>query len=115
MFCCGHTGTADDFNVFVTRSNAVIYELIFAAELQHPVTLNVTYTSENGESEYKIPDVRYNNTNTITYREITSELPYRVYHVSIALVAVNGSQRISGPSTSHDSIIGTYAISIDNV
>ena len=95
--------------MIISRENDVIYELLFSVELQNPVTLNITYTNERGQSESRIPDVGYNNTRTIAYREIVGQLPYEVYHVSIALIGVNGSQRIMGPPTVRDEIVGMYS------
>ena len=94
--------------MIISRENDVIYELVFPVELLNPVTLNITYTSEGGDPQSRIPDVRYDNTRTITYREIVSQLPYEVYHVSIALIGVDGSQRIVGPPTIRGEIVGMY-------
>ena len=96
--------------MIISRENDVIYELLFSVELQNPVTLNITYTNEGGESQSRIPDVGYNNTRTIAYREIVSQLPYEVYHVQIALIGVNGGRRIMGPPTIQEEIIGMYNI-----
>ena len=104
--CMYYTGTADDIDVIVSRDNDIIYELEFPTEIQHPVTLNITYTSEEGATDCRVPNIRYNNTRTISYKEIVSEVPFPVYFVSIALVGVNGSQRITGPSTASGEKIG---------
>ena len=95
--------------MIVSQENDVIYELVFPVELLNPVTLNITYTNEGGESQSRIPDVGYNNTGTITYREVNRP-PYEVYHVSIALIGVDGSRRIMGPSTIREERVGTYNV-----
>ena len=46
---------------------------------------------------------------TITYREV-DEPPYEVYHVSTALIGVDSSQRIMGPHTIREEVIGMYNI-----
>lgn len=99
-------GTADDIDVIVSRDGDVIYELVFPVEIQYPVTLNITYTSDKGEIDSTIPDIRYSNTRTISYKDTASELPFAVYYVSIALIGVNGSERITGPPTTNGQIIG---------
>ena len=100
------TGTADEINVIETRANDVIYELTYPAELLHPVTLNITYMSPNrGQTKSRISEVTYNNTKTITYKEVRSELPFSVYYVSFALVALNGSERIVGPESPANTLI----------
>ena len=105
-------GTADDIDVIVSRDGDVIYELVFPIEIQHPVALNITYTNERGEVDSTIPDIRYSNTKTISYRDTASELPFAVFYVSIALIGVNGSERIAGPSTASQQIIGKWQRSI---
>ena len=99
-------GTADNIDVIVSRDGDVIYELVFPIEIQHPVALYITYTSERGEIDSTIPDIRYNNTKIISYKDTAGELPFAVYYVSIALIGVNGSERITGPPTANEQIIG---------
>ena len=70
------------------------------------MNLNITYTSEGGETKFTIPDIKYISTKTISYKEIAKEPPFAAYYVSIALVAVNGSQRITGPATESREKIG---------
>ena len=102
-------GTANDIDVIVSRDNKdIIYEMDFSVELQNPVALNITYTNEDGETDSRIPDIAYNNTRRITYREIPGQLPFDVYYVSIALLGVNGSQLITGPPTTSPEKIGRY-------
>ena len=105
-------GTADDIDVIVSRDGDVIYELVFPIEIQHPVALNITYTNERGEVDSTIPDIRFSNTKTISYRDTASELPFAVFYVSIALIGVNGSERIAGPSTASQQKIGKWQRSI---
>lgn len=97
--------------MIVSRENDVIYELVFPVELLNPVTLNITYTDGGGKTQSRIPQVGYNNTGTITYREV-DQPPYEVYHVSIALVGVDGSRRIMGPPTIREEVIGMYNIHV---
>lgn len=99
-------GTADSIDVIVSRDKDIIYELKFPIEIQHPVNLNITYTSEGGKTDFTIPDVKYISTRTISYKEDVNELPFAAYYVSISLVAVNGSQRITGPATESREKIG---------
>lgn len=100
---------ADSIDVIVSRDiivKDIIYELSFSVEFQHPVSLNITYANENGDKDYKIPNIGYNDTRVITYREILGQLPFDVYYVSIALISVNGSQRVTGPFTTSAEKIG---------
>jgi hypothetical protein len=91
--------------VIISQEKDVIYELVFPVELLDPVTLNITYTNEVGETQSRIPQVRYSDTGTITYREVNRP-PYEVYHVSIALIGVDGNRRIMGPPTIREERIG---------
>ena len=107
--CVTTIGTADSITAFVTRRDVVIYELIFPVVLQHPVILNITYTSETGDSQFRLTGIRYNSSNIITYKETNENPPpYPVYYVSISLVAVKGKERIFGPATESPEKIGMY-------
>lgn len=89
-----------------SENGLVIYEFEFPADIEHPFMINITYTNKENSSHSMITDTIYNNTKSVTHRDIISQLEDRIFFVSFALVAVRGSDRIQGPLTKRDEIIG---------
>ena len=85
----------------------ILYEIVLPVALNRPVQLNILY--ENGDQQ-KPPKgsptmMEFSDTNSIFFHDNINALPFKKYHVRIALQVAKGSQFEKGPSLRSENMI----------